>query len=48
MMAACPQSWENMAKVNTCPAEEEVLFIIRLIGEKNAHLMRKAPNLAWW
>jgi hypothetical protein len=22
--------------------------IVRLIGEKNAHLMRKAPNLAWW
>jgi hypothetical protein len=22
-------------------------FIVRLIGEKNAHLMSKAPNLAW-
>ena len=30
------------------PSDKPFMTIVRLIGEKIAHLMKKAPNLACW
>lgn len=41
----CFKNWGKYLCVNTQPWARH---IVRLIGEKIAHLMKKAPNLACW